>query len=81
MKLLLLMVVVGLNTILAEPQVAGLVERVKREVVRESLISGSSPVRRKKKATPFSRMMAVRNAVVRRAFDQLSEVSGEVWLV
>ena len=81
MKLLLLMVVVGLNTILAEPQVAGLVERVKREVVRDSLISGSSPVRRKKKATPFSRMMAVRNAVVRRAFDQLSEVSGEVWLV
>ena len=74
MKLFLLLVV-GLNTLLAQPQLSGLVERVKRDVVRESLISGSSPVRRKRKATPFSRMMAVRNAVVRRAFDELSEVS------
>ena len=51
-----------------------MVERAKREVVMETLSSGASPARRKRKATPFSRMMTLRNAVVRRAFDQLSEV-------
>ena len=71
---LMLIVVLALNTVLATTHVSDLVERVKREVITESLGSGSSPARRKSKVTPFSRMMTVRNAVVRRAFEELSQV-------
>ena len=77
MKVSLLLVLVGvatLQSLLAETDVAELVERAKREIITERLSAGSSPVRRKRKATPFSRMMTLRNAVVRRAFDQLSQV-------
>ena len=71
---LVLVLLVALQSILAETDVAELVEQAKREVITEVLSAGSSPVRRKRKATPFSRMMTVRNAVVRRAFEQLSQV-------
>ena len=58
------------------PDMLDLVERAKREVITERLSAGSSPARRKRKATPFSRMMTLRNAIVRRAFEQLSQVGG-----
>ena len=71
---LLLLLVAALQNILAEVDVADLVEEAKREIITEGLNTGSSPVRRKRRATPFSRMMTVRNAVVRRAYEELSQV-------
>ena len=71
---LVLLLVAALQSILAETDVAELVERAQREIITERLSAGSSPVRRKRKATPFSRMMGLRNAVVRRAFEELSQV-------
>ena len=71
---LVLVLVATLQSLLAQPDVAELVERAEREVLSERLSAGSSPVRRKRKATPFSRMMGLRNAVVRRAFEELSQV-------
>ena len=72
---LVVVLVVSLHTVRALPELGDLVERAKREVVMDTLSSGASPARRKRKATPFSRMMNVRNAVVRRAFEELSVVS------
>ena len=71
---LVVVLVVSLHTVRALPELGDLVERAKREVVMETLSSGASPARRKRKATPFSRMMTLRNAVLRRAYDQLSMV-------
>ena len=71
---LLLLLVAALQSILAEVNVADLVEEAKREIITEGLNTGSSPVRRKRRATPFSRMMTVRNAVMRRAYEELSQV-------
>ena len=73
-SLVLVLLVAALQSLLAETDVADLVERAKREVITERLSAGSSPARRKRKATPFSRMMTLRNAIVRRAFEQLSQV-------
>ena len=73
-SLVLLLLVAALQNILAEVDVADLVEEAKREIITEGLNTGSSPVRRKRRATPFSRMMTVRNAVVRRAYEELSQV-------
>ena len=73
-SLVLLLLVAALQNILAEVNVADLVEEAKREIITEGLNTGSSPVRRKRRATPFSRMMTVRNAVVRRAYEELSQV-------
>ena len=73
-SLVLVLLLATLQSLLAETDVAELVERAKREVIMERLSSGSTPARRKRKATEFSRTMTVRNAVVRRAFDKLSEV-------
>ena len=75
-SLVLVLLVAALQSLLAETDVADLVERAKREVITERLSAGSSPARRKRKATPFSRMMTLRNAIVRRAFEQLSQVGG-----
>ena len=69
-----LLLVLALHNVLGVVDVGELVERAKREVTMERLSSGSTPARRKRKATEFSRTMEVRNAVVRRAFDELSEV-------
>ena len=73
-SLVLVLLVAALQSLLAETDVADLVERAKREVITERLSAGSSPARRKRKATPFSRMMTLRNAIVKRAFEQLSQV-------
>ena len=73
-SLVLVLLVAALQSLLAETDVSDLVERAKREVITERLSAGSSPARRKRKATPFSRMMTLRNAIVKRAFEQLSQV-------
>ena len=73
-SLVLVLLLATLQSLLAETDVAELVERAKSEVIRERLRAGSSPVRRRKKATEFSRMMTIRNAIVRRAFEELSQV-------
>ena len=73
-SLVLVLLVAALQSLLAQTDVADLVERAKREVITERLSAGSSPARRKRKATPFSRMMTLRNAIVKRAFEQLSQV-------
>ena len=73
-SLVLVLLLATLQSLLAETDVAELVERAKSEVIRERLSAGSSPVRRRKKATEFSRMMTIRNAIVRRAFEELSQV-------
>ena len=75
-SLVLVLLVAALQSLLAETDVADLVERAKREVITERLSAGSSPARRKRKATPFSRMMTLRNAIIKRAFEQLSQVGG-----
>ena len=73
-SLVLVLLLATLQSLLAETDVAELVERAKSEVIRERLSAGSSAVRRRKKATEFSRMMTIRNAIVRRAFEELSQV-------
>ena len=76
-SLLLVLLVAAFQSLLAETDLAEVVERAKREVITERLTAGSSPVRRRRsKATPFSRMMTLRNAVVKRAFEELSQVGG-----
>ena len=62
-----------LDTLHALPDLAELVDVIEKEMVSEN-IEGHSHMRRKRRATPESRMMEARNELLKRSVDKLSEL-------
>ena len=62
-----------LGTVNCLPNVGQLVEEIEEEI-SSSLLDGQSHVRRKRKATPVSRMMEARNELLKRSVDKLNKL-------